>query len=60
MAETATPAEMLRQADQVEQDADYQASRDKNWVRAEPIAELRRIAARIRHDYGGHDAQPPT
>jgi hypothetical protein len=49
---TTTPAETLRHAGQVEEQADYQAARDRSNARAAAIAELRRVAARLRQDYG--------
>jgi hypothetical protein len=52
MADPASPAEMLRHADQVEAQADYQAARDRNRERAAAIAELRRVVIRLRQDYG--------
>jgi hypothetical protein len=36
----------------VEEQAEYQAARDRNRERAGAIAALRRVAARLRQDYG--------
>ena len=47
----ATPVEMLRHADRVAEQADYQESRDRSRENTAAIAELRRVAARLRQDY---------
>jgi hypothetical protein len=52
MADTASPTKMLRHGDQVEEQAEYQAARDRDRERAAVIAELCRVAARLRQDYG--------
>jgi transcription elongation GreA/GreB family factor len=53
----ASPAEMLRHADQVEEQTEYQAARDRNHAQAAAIAELRRVVARANAGAAGDALQ---
>jgi len=60
MAEVATPAEILAHAAALEAAADYTDFRDRGRERRAETALARRIAARLRMDYGGRAAAPST
>lgn len=53
MVEVATPAEILAHAAALEAAADYTDFRDRGRERRTETALARRIAARLRRDYGG-------
>lgn len=53
MAEAASDTEVLRHAEQLERQSDYDDFRDRSREKVQETAMRRRIAARLRQDYGG-------
>lgn len=53
MADVASASEVLAHADQLDRQADYDDFRDRSREKVQETAMCRRIAARLRQDYGG-------